>query len=399
MNEEFLKYDIICKILNDTVKDAKKIAPRTGKKFFYHYTSIAGFLLMMKDIRDKKCYLFPGNTQYQNDANELFEGEKFIGAYIEQKNTRDQTKQLLEKSLNHFSKNVYIACFSSDRDMLEQWKYYGKNCGLSIGFDFNECEGFWKKDAKISDDEVYTRKVEIDTDAITSLITNDDELDFSDADIPMTISYSQKTRKGNNLRPIEVLYTDDEKRKALEYIIKGYDNDIKKLGLIDSDKSKEIYYNNIIASFIPICKNNYFAHEKESRLLFFPTNDTPMLYREKGSRILPYFKCTIVNKDKDKLPIKSVTVGPGANQNLVFNAVINMIEGTESGRFYSETICEKKLEEDPWKIEDISVLENDYPERLFCTTKISEDNIEEKILVYRSVNGVLIYKSTIPFRD
>ncbi len=44
-------------------------------------------------------------------------------------------------------------------------------------------------------------------------------------------------------------------------------------------------------------------------------------------------------------------------------------------------------------------MENDYPERLFCTTKISEDNIEEKILVYRSVNGVLIYKSTIPFRD
>ena len=172
MNEEFLKYDIICKILNDTVKDAKKIAPRTGKKFFYHYTSIAGFLLMMKDIRDKKCYLFPGNTQYQNDANELFEGEKFIGAYIEQKNTRDQTKQLLEKSLNHFSKNVYIACFSSDRDMLEQWKYYGKNCGLSIGFDFNECEGFWKKDAKISDDEVYTRKVEIDTDAIPCLQDN-----------------------------------------------------------------------------------------------------------------------------------------------------------------------------------------------------------------------------------
>ena len=122
MNEEFLKYDIISKILNKTVKDAKNIDQGTSKKTFYHYTSITGFLLMMEDIREKKCYLFPGNTQYQNDANELFEGETFIGDYIEHKNTHDQTRQLLEASLKHFSKNVYIACFSSDRDMLEQWR-------------------------------------------------------------------------------------------------------------------------------------------------------------------------------------------------------------------------------------------------------------------------------------
>lgn len=79
--------------------------------------------------------------------------------------------------------------------------------------------------------------------------------------------------------------------------------------------------------------------------MFFPDIDAKIKYRKKNSRILPYLKCVVVNKDESKYPILSVTVGPGNNQNIIFNAVINILEGNDNINFFSEDEEQKIINE------------------------------------------------------
>lgn len=303
----------------------------------YHYTNIEGFLLMMEDIREKKCYIFPGHTRYQNDIQELSEGVSYVKLSISQITDKQVTERILE-DLNELDNNIYISCFSSDRDSLEQWKYYGSNCGLSIEFDFAQCEGFF------NDEQIPAKGMDLfqydisqnscNEDTITKWDTN---LNFDDATENISKKLYEHTRGGISLTPVEVLYSDEEKNVAMENMLgNNIESNMSKLSLYSSSLNKKAYVDCAISTFIPICKNHYFAHEKEARLLFFPDIDTKIKYRKKNGRILPYLKCIVVNKDENKYPISSVTVGPGSKQNLIFNAVINILEGHDNTKFFPE---------------------------------------------------------------
>ena len=152
----------------------------------------------------------------------------------------------------------------------------------------------------------------------------------------------------------------------------------------------------MIQAFIPLCKNHYFSHEKESRLVFVPTENTFVEYRDKGPRILPYLKCTVVNKVESKPPIKSVTVGPGATQNLIFNAVIKMLD-KDNTKFYTEGDYNDALNNPPIKKEDVFSLSQppSANHNLICVQKADKVNM----ISYMTKSGILISKSPIPFRD
>lgn len=368
---------------------------RLHPQSLFHYTSITGFLLMLKDIKEKKCYLFPGNMRYQNDANELIEGDASVEA-VKLVAKDENIGTAIDNTLKELNNNIYIACFSNSRDLLEQWKYYGKECGISIEFDFSECEGFWDKSAKINNSETIcnytiTRKTENLDETVS-----DGEFSFSCDTIYNSEVRTELTRNGIKLNPIDVIYDDDKKTAFLkEIIINKRETIMGQLGLSDSLMSVNDYIGCAISAFIPICKNHFFSHEEESRLLFYPMHGTEILYREKNSRILPYIKCTVVNKDSEKYPIKSITVGPGTNQNLVFNSVINILEGIENEKFITEEECNQILKEkEPYS----------NPQELICNTKHQElcclrKSDVSKVIVYHSIGDILVYKSPIPFRD
>lgn len=365
------------------------------KKSLFHYTSIAGFLLMLEHIRDKKCYIFPGHMKFQNDKWELIEGSSFIKKNIS-KVSSAEISQRVPISLDKLNNNIYIACFSSNGDLLEQWKYYGSNCGLSIEFDFNQCEGFFD-DEKIEENARalydYENKRKYSEKGDLKKISG---FDFEEELTDITKTFRTTTRGGISLYPINVLYSNEEKLDIVEKTLnKNIDKNMEKLNLYNSLVNKNEYIDCAVSTIVPICKNCNFDHEKESRLLFFPVEDAKIKYREKNNRILPYLKCTVVNKDAEKYPIISVTVGPGNNQILVFNAVISMLEGHENVNFISEEDCET-ITRNESKYSDLSELKEK-----ICPGELSyyKNEKEENVIVYCSINGILVYKSAIPFRD
>lgn len=366
---------------------------RIHKNNLFHYTSITGFFKMLENIKDKECYLFPGNLMYQNDSNEFIEGInsiKNLKKDIEDPNVLDA----IDKSLNNLNNNIYIACFSSQRDLLDQWKYYGKDCGLSIEFDFSECEGFWQKNAKAGETVcIQSFEIHKNKDIDDNFFTNK-KFDSSDHEMFSFSSKNELTRNGITLDPINVIYKD--KTDVIKNIINNRKENMDKLQLYRTPINNNGYISHAISSFIPICKNHYFEHERESRLIFHPMKDTEILYREKSNRILPFIKCLVVNKNSEKYPIKSITVGPGANQNLIFNAVINFLEGVDNDMFISEEKCSEVLKKDSNSFTNANDLikKTEYHDLKY----ILGEN-DERTIVYHSIGDILVYKSPIPFRD
>lgn len=364
----------------------------------YHYTSITGFLLMMKDIKERKCYLFPGNMRYQNDAHELIEGISFIADICKDK-IAENILNAIKKSIKNLNNNIYIACFSSNGNLLEQWKYYGKDCGLSIEFNFSECEGFWQKNIEIGEEQnikEYTLIKTLESKDELFFDNKDYGFDFSENNIFNCVSSKELTRNGISLNPIKVLYEKNEKVDIIKnLIIDNREQIMDELKLANSPMNINDYINCVISAFIPICKNRFFSHEQESRLLFYPIDGTEILYREKSNRILPYIKCTVVNKDSKKYPIKSITVGPGVNQNLVFNSVISILEGVDNEKFISENDCSVVLQSEKYYTNINDIIRNTMYQEISCLI----NNNGEKMIVYHSVGNILVYKSQIPFRD
>ena len=115
------------------------------------------------------------------------------------------------------------------------------------------------------------------------------------------------------------------------------------------------------------------------RLLFAPnyqddSNDTSdenrkklmekVSYRPRGNEyIIPYLKIKIKSKDNTQYPIKSLTVGPGQNQELIFKSLIMFVQSN-----FSEMQSDIKLLNDE--------------EGCYCI----------------EVNGIKIRRSRIPFR-
>ena len=102
---EYKLTDVLCSAINKLHPD------ESNNKMYYHYTSITGFLLMMKDISKNKCYIFPGNCRYQNDENELSEGKELIEEYIKFDlihNSDPKIIKMVKDSLKNFSNDVYV---------------------------------------------------------------------------------------------------------------------------------------------------------------------------------------------------------------------------------------------------------------------------------------------------
>lgn len=311
---------------------------------YIHYTSQESFYAMFKDYIEKTdtnissyeelkyIVMFASQIQYLNDKQEYREGMQII------KDSSIDTTNLFE--------SIFVTCFCGEEDLLSQWKYYGKNCGIAIEFDFSE----------------------------STMICWYDEIKNGKRELPAPKYWA-------NIMPYNVLYSN---HNEIFYNIRRIINESYK---DTSDREAA----NI---FIPYCKNEKFKEEAESRLVFYPIElktiegkeiNTKIEYRNNG-KLTPQFKCKISFSDqekaKKKIPVKSIMVGPGNNQRLVFNSIIRMLESNkEHIKFYSDDALDNILQK---------------KSTLADNGKIG---ILNQRITYKTEDGILISMSSVPFRD
>lgn len=306
------------------------ISNRKSPGHYIHYTSFSGFKKMVEPYAENgELYIkvFPSQIQYLNDYQEYKAGVKVV----KQKGTVGDN-------------NIFAVCFCGKEDLLSQWKYYGKNSGISIEFDFNtanpcRCK-WWGK---------------IDN------IKNEDNDGF--LMMPYTVFYDKQTSEFKKL--------------------------INNFKLSHSKSLLE-------SIFIPFCKNKSFHEENESRLIFYPLSDsvcnTKIIYRVTEDKIIPQFECSIAYYDTNScnsVPIKNVMIGPGHNQVLLFNSVIHMLERDKYNLpFYDSDIIEEIKK-------STAVDSSSQPVKALYLAKKSSS---KRYVTYKTESGITVQMSPTPFR-
>lgn len=276
---------------SDDIIDVKKYINKfrfTGKSL-YHYTTTDSFI---KIIESEKLWLT--NCRFMNDSSELQYPiditKKAINDLIIKKDYSSEFQnnvlKLVPDALKTVKDRNYIVCFTSNGDSLPMWNTYGKS-GLAIEFDLSD------KDSQI--------------------INQMKNLFFK-------IQYDEKSVINNINKMVDEIYAN---------YIKNKENDKK---IPDS-----MFYLVLAHSLVTLgmfYKYPAFKTEKEIRCLYYsPVNaDDPIFepedikFRKKGNTIASYVEIPssnlhLLNKDQlnkfnHKLPIKSVTVGPGLDQDI-----------------------------------------------------------------------------------
>ena len=187
-------------------------------------------------------------------------------------------------------------------------------------------------------------------------------------------------------KPIGVVYDKKKKKQFIENLANnGMESES---GTTVDDKSIIKY----IA--IPCFKDKGFAEEKEHRLLFYKYNLPNELtfdftYNTNNPiNIKPALRVQFISKTR---LIKSIIVGPGENQNRVFNTLIHIFD-RNNYKFYDD---------DELKQSDNVITPKSFQD-IECG-KLARVNWgaknEEKIRwSYKCENGIIIMKSSIPFR-
>ena len=330
---------------------------------YFHYTDLNGLLGIFKEYIEEKdppatvrgCTMRASHIRFLNDSQEYKEGKTRYGLYLKNEGVKTaideyrknnfyfsnallgNTRDILPKSRipnqEISEKNIFSISFCGDGDLLSQWKYYGRNSGIAIEFDFDSAE------CKISGDD------------------------------------EEKWRK---ICPLKTAYTDSEKLTLLAMSCLTPDSTGK---LLTQYPQAEI--------FIPFCKNESFREEKESRLVFSP-DKAKYAYVVSEGRIKPYIPVKFKAEEGHNI-IKSITVGPGENQNLVYNALIHI--------FDSKRFC---FQEDDGRRGTATKKIESKQEKIYCAdcekNTVLKETSKNQEYPYHCDNGIVIFKSAIPFR-
>lgn len=237
--------------------------------------------------------IFATNMKYMNDSEEYLNGLKEVRDYL--LNVADK-QDLVQAAKRKLSKAVYekrregeinsfSISFTTARDLLSQWSMYAKESGVSLKMEFEE-----------RDYEFLTYNP-------------------SDKD--------RDTRPNYCMHPQEVYYftkgvLDDKQYEETGcQIIQKMKKQFERQGMEDYDDNIEKLW----LWITPFVKRADFGAEEEYRLVFDFNNVmcyTPRVdFRIDKNVIKPYLDIGL----KEGWPITEITVGPGFNQEAVFNGI------------------------------------------------------------------------------
>lgn len=247
--------------------DYKKLNHRTPVKL-YHYTTTDGVMGILQNRT-----LFASNALFLNDSSELHYGRKLICAALEQSTVFNEFQTVLYQGFG-FSENdlirriicetdsvpvndVYVSCFTTESDLLSQWRGYANNAGIRIGFNRE----------KLTDvlEHVYLAEV----------------------------NYNRKSQIAQIEQMTSIL---------LDYVINKEGKDLP-------SKDKELLPKaiaSLLLSSISTFKDDAFKEEKEYRLIHDQKKSLNINFRNNGKFIVPYVMLTA--KNDQLLPITDIMV-------------------------------------------------------------------------------------------
>lgn len=275
----------------------KQVRPDNTNNSAFHYTDLNGFMSIIDNHE-----LWLSNVNFINDRNELQDGisicQKVINNYLEGNLTKKQKHGLdiILSKLNDGSSDgswatnkfdVFASSFCKEGDLLTQWRGYGSNGGIAIGFDQQQLQ-----DCRLMDSNLYNKEI--------SNGTNPEEMMPHNELIP----FLQK-----------VIYDDYEKEVIVKIILDLY------LDSLDQQKNDVLFdlacseFSDIIFRYIPLFKNKSFFSEQELRYIYSIKETKRKLidFRTRNGLILPFVKLKLLDyncRPLKYLPISKIVIGP-----------------------------------------------------------------------------------------
>lgn len=275
------------KALFDEEEKSRKKAHRTIS--YYHYTTPAAFISIFKTYIESsehhvvtECSMRATHLRFMNDTQEYNDGKKLFAEKWE----KEHKGPFSMDTMDQYEDEIYSISFCSNRDLLSQWKWYGKDSGIAIQFDMTNIAF-----------KYYEPKFEIFE---PSAWTEDEKKHFIKVE-----------SKDMLTKPLAVKYLDDDKERFYDDV----KAELQEAIILQS--FPRVFFK----LFVPFCKNTGFKEEEESRLVFFPVQDRniqeiPIKYHVTNGIIKPSLDITFHAIDPSKNIIKEIVVGPGHNQDM-----------------------------------------------------------------------------------
>lgn len=249
---------------NNDLFSAMPLADRLSNTILSHYTSLDGFLNIIKENQIRAS-----NILFLNDTEEMEYGIKVAKDVLTKLSPTKKSQALT--SLNEIP-DVYACCFCEQPDMLSQWRGYGASGqSVSIQFKAQQLENLAKSQEFELHKVIYGRKQAIE------LLR--DRLKRA----PSTASLVRALLGTKD----ENAYTEDDARRTA------------------------------ILDLAPRFKNDAFQEEQEWRIIAKAHTVKKVEYRTRDNVILPYVNIGSATG----LPIARVTIGPGKDAELTRKSV------------------------------------------------------------------------------
>ncbi|UTC55305.1 DUF2971 domain-containing protein [Treponema sp. OMZ 906] len=253
-----------------SICEKERPAPKSGE-FLYHYTDSNALLNILQ-----KNELWVTQRDFMNDVFEMSYADRILyKSYqiVYGKKAEIEYKDFITRNMLD-AKRSYVLSFTTEKDLISQWSYYGKNDGYSLEFEISDIFHFLQKPKfnLEAGNVVYSEKNQVD------ILVN--ILNF--------IIKNKKQLETNNLDPVLI------------------DNSVRSEGLL-------LLFHSLIKQ-----ENNYC--EKEYRFVFNLQKD--ICFRPRNGVITPYI---IINQNKE-LPVNEIMIGPRFSDIIAENGLIQFIE-------------------------------------------------------------------------
>lgn len=250
----------------------------TTHNSLFHYTTISGLI----GIIENNCFWLT-NLNYMNDLSERNFACQVVKKAITDLKESEEYPQDFREILKHVYINnekeidYYAACFTNDGDSLPMWCMYGKECGVSIEIDLKKDFTFAVGPNCFFEDMIYEEEILYDF-------------------VKETVDLYYQA------------YMDAQSEKDINMNIVKHDI------AIELSKGVLCYIDNF--------KHERFSHESETRLLYRYNSGIEIKHRIKNNLIASYIEYPPKKLNENKLlPIISIMVGPGEEQELVKKSV------------------------------------------------------------------------------
>lgn len=283
----------------------------TPPSLIYHYTSSAALISIVANNE-----LWLSEATYLNDRHEIELGRRLACDLVRSQiavEPSSDVRAMLELALSYFDSRsdpqVYVACFSFEGDDLTQWRAYGGSY-VSVA-------------------------IELEHSSLMFGYTSEGLLD-------------------------RVMYNADDQRWVFSQLLAAYSDayreDIRDPVLVErrgppmgiKEESKivanSLYY--ALWHYIVTCKDPAFASEREVRFIYtahdhsqdggsrewYPEHPSPR-FRERAGRVIPYLTSSNLEfsnmdriREAEKLPIRSVRIGPTAEPELIQRGIRRLLD-------------------------------------------------------------------------